>query len=435
VSGTSGVHGKAAEGEPEPSSGEQGWLTRNLAVLSGVSFLQDAASELLYPILPVFLTAVLGAPVAVVGLVEGLAEGAASVTKLAAGRLGDRFARRPLIAVGYGMAALGKVLIAVAAVWPVVLAGRVVDRLGKGVRGAPRDALLVEGIPPSARGRAFGLHRTADTLGAVVGPLIGLAAYELLQHRIRPLLAVAVVPAVLSVFLVGATRESRRPARQPSRSAGKQPPSAGEESGSPAPAPVPGPAPGPAPGPGLSALPGRYWRVVIVLAGFSLVNFPDALLLLRLNGLGFSVTALILAYVSYNAVYALASYPAGALADRLPRHRVFGLGLLFFGVGYLGLGLVHGGPAAWLLLSAYGLFTAFTDGVGKSWVSVLVGEGEQSRAQGTLQGITGGGVLVAGVWAGLAWGPDGRLPLLVSGVVGLAFAAVLLGTAPDRWSR
>jgi len=162
----------------------RGWLTRNVRVLSAVSFLQDAASELLYPLLPIYLTMVLGAPPAVVGAVEGAAEGAASLTKLAAGPLGDRFARRPLIATGYGMAALGKVIVAAAIGWPGVLAGRVVDRLGKGIRGAPRDALLVAGIDESARGRVFGFHRAMDTLGAVVGPLLGLAGYELLDHRI-----------------------------------------------------------------------------------------------------------------------------------------------------------------------------------------------------------------------------------------------------------
>jgi MFS family permease len=410
-------------GTPPPDGDpERAWLTRNLVVLSGVSFLQDAASELLYPILPIFLTAVLGAPVVVVGAVEGVAEGAASVTKLAAGWLADRFGRRPLIAGGYGLAAIGKVLIAVAGGWPVVLAGRVVDRLGKGIRGAPRDALLVEGIPPGARGRAFGLHRTADTLGAVVGPLIGLAGYELLDHRIRPLLVIAVVPAVLSVLLVAATRESRRPreTRPPAGAAGAVQNRR-----------TPGRADGDLP----AALPRRYWRVVVVLAAFSLVNFPDALLLLRLREIGFSVTALILAYVSYNAIYALASYPAGALSDRLPRHRVFGLGLMFFGIGYLGLGLVRDQTVAWLLLAVYGLFTAFTDGVGKGWVSVLVGPGQQGRAQGVLQGATGAAVLVAGIWAGLAWGGDGRSPLLVSGVAGLAFAALLLATPSSRWSR
>ena len=191
------------------------WLTRNVRVLSAVSFLQDTASELLYPLLPIYLTSVLGAPAAVVGAVEGAAEGAASLTKLAAGPLGDRFARRPLIATGYGMAALGKVMVAAALAWPGVLAGRVVDRLGKGIRGAPRDALLVADIDEAARGRVFGFHRAMDTFGAVVGPLLGLAGYELLDHQIAPLLWVAVVPAVLSVALVFLVREQRRRRRAP----------------------------------------------------------------------------------------------------------------------------------------------------------------------------------------------------------------------------
>jgi len=434
MSGTSDVPRAADERDPDPVGGlpvttDRPWLTRNLAVLSGVSFLQDAASELLYPILPIFLTTVLGAPAAVVGAVEGIAEGAASITKVWAGRLGDRFHRRPLIAVGYGLAAVGKVLIAVAGAWPLVLAGRCVDRLGKGVRGAPRDALLVEGIPASARGRAFGLHRTADTLGAVVGPLLGLVAYELLQHRIRPLLVVAVVPAVLSVLLVGATRERSR-SEAAEGVAGR-----GIAGSRPRPQPA---RPGPvrraerAGAAGGAPMPPQYRRVVLLLTVFSLVNFPDALLLLRLSELGLSVTAVILAYVTYNAVYALASYPAGVLADRMPRGRVFGVGLVFFGIGYVGLGLVHDRALAWALLAVYGLFAAFTDGVGKGWVSSLVPADQQSRAQGTFQGATGAGVLLAGIWAGLLWGVDGRVPLLLSGAGGLLMAAVLLTTPVTR---
>src|SRR3954470_7629476 len=146
----------------------RGWLTHNVRVLSLVSLLQDAASELLYPVLPIFITSVLGAPAAVVGLVEGIAEGAASLTRLVAGRLADRYPRRRLVGAGYGLAAVGKVFIALAGAWPGVLLGRCVDRLGKGVRGPPRDSLLVEGIPAEARGRVFGVHRTADTAGAVI---------------------------------------------------------------------------------------------------------------------------------------------------------------------------------------------------------------------------------------------------------------------------
>ena len=379
------------------------WLTRNVRVLSAVSFLQDAASELLYPLLPIYLTVVLGAPPSVVGASEGAAEGAASITKLAVGPVGDRFGKRPLIATGYGMAALGKVIVAFAVVWPGVLAGRVVDRLGKGIRGAPRDALLVDGIEPGSRGKVFGFHRTMDTLGAVVGPLIGLAGYQLLDHQIKPLLFVAIVPAVLSVLLIGLVHEKRRVEPRPPR----QPLWAG-----------------------MRDLPRRFWRVTAVVVGFGLVNFPDALLLLRLNEIGFGVVAVILAYVTYNLVYALGSFPAGVLSDRLPRYAVFGFGLVFFAIGYLGLGLTTNHVAAWVLIGVYGVFAACTDGVGKAWASSLAGADVQATAQGVFQGGSGLAILIAGVWAGLLWGADGRLPLLISGAVGACFAAALLG----RWA-
>jgi len=390
------------------------WLTRNLAVLSGVSFLQDAASELVYPVLPIFLTVTLGAPAAVVGAVEGIAEGVAAVTKLVAGRLADRVRRRPLIGAGYGLAAVGKVLVALAVVWPVVLAGRVVDRFGKGVRGTPRDALLVVDIPREARGRAIGFHRMADTMGAVVGPGLGLAVYELLDHHIRPLLLIAIAPAVLSVLLVAAVREGG-PSRTPRRVAA-------ESAAGTAPVTVPR-------APAVESLPAPFWRVVLVLTAFSLVNFPDALLLLRLHDIGFSLGAVIGAYITYNAVYAALSYPAGALSDRLPRARVFGVGLLFFAAAYAGLGATRSHAGAWILLTVYGAFTAFTDGVGKAWISTLVPDTRQGSAQGVFQGAIGAGVLLAGVWAGLAWGGDGQVPLLVSGAIA-TIIAVWLVVAP-----
>jgi MFS family permease len=366
------------------------WLTRNVRVLSAVSFLQDTASELLYPLLPIYLTTVLGAPPAVVGAIEGAAEGAASLTKVAVGPLGDRFAKRPLIATGYGMAALGKVIV------------------GKGLRGVPRDALLVDGIDSGSRGKVFGFHRAMDTLGAVVGPLIGLLGYELLDHQIAPLLYVAIVPAVLSVLLLFLVREKPRRGPRPPRR------------------PILT---------GVRELSGRYWRVTAMVIGFGLVNFPDALLLLRLNEIGFGVVEVILAYVTYNLVYAVASFPAGLLADRLPRSAVFGIGLVFFAVGYIGLGLTTDPAAAWLLIGVYGLFTACTDGVGKAWASSLAGPDRQATAQGVFQGGSGLAILVAGVWAGLLWGADGRLPLLISGAVGGCFALALLGRWAIRCAR
>ena len=376
------------------------WLTRNLWVLSLVSLLQDAASELLYPLLPIYLTTVLGAPPSVVGAVEGAAEGAASLTKDMSGPLGDRFARRPLIATGYGMAALGKLIVAAAGAWPAVLAGRVVDRLGKGLRGAPRDALLVDGINPAESGRVFGFHRTMDTLGAVIGPLLGLAGYELFHHQIRPVLYLALIPAVLSALLIAWVRERGRDTPRAARS------SMLAET---------------------RRLPRRYWAVVAFLVAFSIANFPDALLLLRLKQIGFSVVGVVLAYVGYNVVYALASFPAGVLADRFGRPGVYGVGLAFFAVGYLGLGITTSEATAWGLIVVYGLFTACYDGVGKAWVSAIVGTELQSSAQGVFQGLSGFAILAAGLWAGFLWGADGRLPLLISGVVGAIFAVALLG--------
>lgn len=376
------------------------WLTPNVKILSGVSLLQDAASEMLYPVMPIFLTVTLGAPAAVVGVVEGAAEGAAALTKLLAGWLADRFARKPLIAVGYGLAALGKLLIALAMSWPVVLLGRCIDRFGKGIRGAPRDALLMVDADPAARGRIFGFHRAADTAGAVIGPAVGLGLYELLHHHMRPLLVAAVIPAVLSVLLVAAVREGPRPAaRTGANRSGIAPP---------------------------SALPPELRRLILVLTLFSLVNFPDALLLLRAHELGLSTGAVIGAYIVYNSVYAAASYPAGALSDRWPRYLVFAAGLGFFALGYLGLGLIRTPELVFVVLPLYGGFAACTDGVGKAWVASLAPADRQGGAQGLYQALVGGAVLLAGLWAGLAWHHDGRLPLLLAGSVGALTAVGLL---------
>lgn len=382
-----------------PDGATRHWLTPNVRTLSGVSFLQDSASELLYPIMPIFLTVTLGAPAAVVGAVEGVAEGISAASKLLFGRLADRRAKRPFIAVGYGLAAVGKLLIAVAAAWPMVLLGRGVDRVGKGIRGAPRDALLMVDVPVAQRGRVFGFHRAADTAGAVVGPAVGLALYELLDHRLRPLLIIAVVPAVLSVLLVAAVREGPVAVRTPQHQV---------EIATPA------------------QLSPALRRLIGVLTVFGLVNFPDALLLLRAHEIGLSTGGVIAAYIVYNAVYALGAYPAGVLSDRLPRHRVFALGLALFAVGYIGLGLVETPWLVFVLLPLYGGFAACTDGVGKAWVSSLAPDSRQAGAQGLYQALSGGAILFAGLWAGLAWNGDGVRPLLVSGTVAALLAVALL---------
>lgn len=389
-------------------------MTRNLVVLTLVSFTQDAASELLYPLLPLLLTGVLAAPPVALGVIEGLADATAGATRYVAGRWSDRRGRKPFIAAGYGLAAAGKVLVAAAVAWPMVLAGRVIDRFGKGVRSAPRDALIAASVPPEARGRAFGFHRSGDSLGAVVGPLLGLWALAAMDDDLRAALWWAVVPATMSVVLVVFVREPGVPRR--------------ERGATPAPRTT---------SMTRSPLPPRFWLVTFVLVAVALVNFSDALVLLRVMDLGYSTTEVVLAYVLFNTVYTLASYPAGALADRWPRPYVYAAGLTAFGIGYLGLALVDGGPAVFVLIAIYGLFPAFTDGVGKAWIASLVPVEHVGRAQGIFQGLNSGAVLVAGTWAGLSWsaGPgEGRIPLFISGVGGL-IAAVALVAARRRIGR
>ncbi|BDO41436.1 MFS transporter [Cellulomonas sp. NTE-D12] len=381
------------------------WLTRNLVVLTLVSLFQDTASELLYPLLPVLVTGVLAAPPVVLGVIEGGAEGVAGLTRYVTGRWSDRAGRVRFIGAGYGLAAVGKVLVAAAGAWPMVLAGRTVDRLGKGVRSAPRDALIAASVPSENLGRAFGFHRAGDTLGAVVGPLLGLLALSVMGGNLHAALWWAVVPAALSAGLVVLVRDHRAPA--------------------PAGAPVRPAAASAAPS---HPLPGAYWWVVGVLVVVGLVNFSDTLLLLRVSELGFGTTQVVLAYVLFNVVYAVGSYPAGALTDRWPRAYVYAVGLLAFAVGYVGLALVGKGPVVFVLLAVYGLFPALTDGVGKAWISSLVPAEHRGRAQGAFQALSSGAVLVAGLWAGLLWDVGrgrGTVPLLVSGAGAVIAVPVL----------
>jgi MFS family permease len=394
----------SGERPPDGPAGLFAGLTRNVVVLSWVSFFQDAASEMLYPVLPLFLTGVLGAPASIVGLIEGVAEGTASVMKAVSGRLADIRRRRPLVATGYGISSLSKLVIGFATGWPLVLVARFADRFGKGLRTSPRDALIAADTPPEHRGRAFGFNRALDTAGAVVGPLAGLALYEALDHRLRPLFFVAFVPAAASVALIGLVREHGAP---PDRGSTPQP---------------------------RGPLPRRYWRVVLFLTLFGLANFSDALLILRAKALGLSFVGIILVYALYNVSYAFLSYPAGVISDRVPRRLVFATGLAIFAVAYIGLGTVSSAGWVWFLLPLYGGYTALTDGVGKAWVADLLPETRVGSGLGLYQGLAGGAALIAGVWAGLAWGAGGRAPLLVSGVVvaGLAVALFLRGARLEQ---
>ncbi len=381
------------------------WLTRNLFAISWVSLLQDAASEMLYPIMPIFLNTVLGAPAAVVGAIEGFAEGAMSITKLSSAWMNRWIPRKVMVFLGYGGAALGKLIIALAGVWPVVMLGRVVDRLGKGVRSAARDAILVQNIDKSHRGRVIGFHRTADTTGAVVGPILALALLSAFNGNIREVLWVAVIPAVLSTLAVLFIKDQDPATKRRAKllKADVTPANTQELA------------------PGLK-------RIIWLLAFFALANFPDALLLLHLSQEGWAVTEVVGAYLIFNIAYASLNFPFGLLADKLKPQHVYAVGLICFAIAYIGFGLTSDRVLSIALIVVYGGFAAANDVVGKSWVSKLAGDHQQLTVQARLQGLSGFGILFAGIWAGLAWSLGsgfGTVPLLISGVFGLIAAGVL----------
>jgi MFS family permease len=377
-------------------------VPRNVFVLSLVSFAADISTEMLYPVLPTFLTVTLGAPVPIVGVIEGVAEGTAGTTKVVAGWWSDRLPRRrPLVTGGYALSALGKALLALSFVWPQVLVARFCDRLGKGIRTAPRDALLADVTVAGQRGRNFGFHRAADTLGAVVGPLIGLALVAAAgEAHLRLVFTVAVIPGVLAVVLVGLARE--RPRRTPAR----EPGAARFD---------------------VRGAPPAYWFLVGIMALFAFGNSSDAFLLLRARDLGLGLTLVILAYTLFNSTYAALSFPAGIVADRLGPRPVLAMGFMLFGLVYLGMALADGSAAVWPLFAAYGVTLALTEGVGRAFIADLAPADRRGSFLGMYHTAIGLTAVVASVLAGVLWAQvSPAAPFALGAVTGLAAAALLL---------
>lgn len=379
-------------------------LPSNVVKTGIVSFFADVASEMLYPLTPILLTAILGAPVAVVGLIEGVAEAIASLVKPVAGRFSDASGKRVLYMVwGYSLAALGKPLIALAQTWPLVLFARSVDRLGKGVRTAARDAYIADSVDAADRGRAFGWHRAMDTMGAVVGPLATLLLLWLTQGNLRLVIWLALIPGVVSVFFVARLREISK-----AEMANCEPGKAG----------------------GGVPLGSKFRWYVGTWGVFAVSNSSDAFIILRVKNVGLSTTAVVLLYVLYNAVYAVASPRLGALSDTLGRRSVLVGGLLVFAAVYAGLALASSGWQLAVLFAAYGVYIAATEGVGKALAIDLVPEGSRASAVGVLGMVTGIATLFASLIAGLLWSTLGPSATFAYGAVGALVTAGLFIVVP-----
>ena len=371
-------------------------MTRNLVILTLVSLTQDAASELLYPLIPLLITVVLGAPPLVLGLIEGAAEAAAGFTKLLSGKLSDRYGRKPFVSSGYWLAAVGKTFVVTASSWNVVLLGRVTDRIGKGLRSSPRDALISDGIEKKDLGKAFGFHRAGDNLGAVIGPVFALLGLMILDNDVKKVALFAIIPALLSGFLTFFVRESKVVVTEKITHT-KVP------------------------------LSNSLKRLIAILTLIQLLNIPDVLILLRLSNIGFSAQQVVALYILYYLVATLSALPAGALSDRLPPAFAYAIGLSAFALSYIALGLTQNHKVAILVIAIYGLFPAFTDGVGKSWIAKLSTQNERGYAQGVFQSAMNFAVLGAGIWGGAMWQKSAvELPLVIAGVGAIAGIAVLL---------
>jgi MFS family permease len=388
-------------------------------VVTLTSFLTDVSSEMLFTLLPLYLSNVLGARTSVIGLIEGVAETTASLLKLVSGWLSDRLGRRKGLAVaGYALSTAVKPLLLLASSWTWVLAVRFGDRVGKGIRTAPRDALVADSTAAEVRGLAFGVHRAGDTAGAVVGLVVALAvvwagqgaAAQLARSTFFTLVLLSVPPAVLAVLgLALAARDV---------------PVHGHASGSEAEASRSG----------FATLPFRFRAFLGVVILFTLGNSSDAFLVLRAQHAGLPLRGVLGMMISFNLVYALASGPAGALSDRLGRRWLILGGWLIYGAIYLGFTGVTAGWQVWVLMTLYGLYYALTEGVAKAYVADIVPAELRGRAYGLYNAAIGLTALPASLIAGILWQGIGpwhgfgpAAPFLFG--AGMALLAAVLGLA------
>ena len=392
-------------------------LGRNVIALGVVSFFTDMSSEMIYPLLPVFLTATLGASAGMLGAIEGAAESTASLLKLASGWWSDRVGKRkPLVVFGYGIASFVRPLIAATHSATQVLAIRLADRVGKGIRNAPRDALIAESVDPAIRGRAFGFHRAADHAGAVVGPLIAFMLLQWVGLELRTVFWLALIPGILAIVTVIAfVREARTASPAPSPAENVTAPPAENSVAQPA----------------ASSMPKSFWAYLAVVLIFTLGNSTDAFLLLRANQLGIPIALAPILWALLHIVKSAASTHGGGLSDRIGRAPALVAGWTIYALVYLGFARATQPWHVWVLFVAYGLFFALTEGTERALVADFVGKGNRrGTAFGWFHLTVGLGALPASVLFGLIWDRAGAASAFYLGAALAAIAAVGIVVIP-----
>jgi MFS family permease len=377
-------------------------LPRTVWALGLVSLFMDASSESIHGLLPLFLTVTLGASAATVGLIDGVGEAVASITKMLSGTLSDRMGRRkPLVLLGYGLAAVSKPLFALAGSASVVFAARFADRFGKGVRGAPRDALVADVTPPKLRGRAFGLRQALDTVGAIIGPLAAIGLMAAFADDMRLVFWIATVPALIAALVVWfGVKEDEVPAKAatPRSSIRLR---------------------------DLRFLPRHFWQVIAIATVFTLARFSEAFLVLKANAVGLPLTLAPMVLVAMSVVYAAGSYPAGAWADRTPSRLLLIAGLACLIVADLVLAAAASIAVAFLGIALWGAHMALSQGL----MGKLVADHAPPDLRGSSFGVfhltTGLATLAASVSAGLLWDRIGPAATFIAGALFAALAMVM----------
>ncbi|MBI2408605.1 MAG: MFS transporter [Gemmatimonadetes bacterium] len=371
---------------------------------------------MIYPLLPTFLTTTLGASAAWVGIIEGAADATASLLKLASGWWSDRVKKRKgLVVFGYTLASVVRPLVAVAGAAWQVLAIRVSDRVGKGVRGAPRDAMIADSVAPNERGRAFGAQRAADHAGAFVGPLVAFALLQWLGLSMRTVFLLAAVPGAIAIAVaVFGVREEKTDGGW-QKAEGRRANVEGSGTGDTAP------------------LGGDFWRYLGVLVLFTLGNSTDAFLLLRASQLGVTAALLPILWAALHAVKSATSIPAGVWSDRVGRRTMIAVGWLWYALVYVGFALATQTWHAWALFLSYGLFFGLTEGVERALVADLVPASRRGLAFGWYNGVIGAAVLPASVAFGLMWDWKGSTFAFSVGAASACVAALgLVMVRPTR---
>lgn len=379
-------------------------LNPTVIKLGVVSFFADIASEMLYPITPIFLTTILGASVTSVGIIEGIAESIASLLKTYSGAWSDSISRRkPFILLGYFLGAISKPITGLSHTWIGVLTARAIDRTGKGLRSAPRDALIADSVTPDKRGAAFGWHRGMDTLGAAVGPLFALLLLTTYSENLRSLYYWALIPGLISVLVIFLIKEA--PSKGPKKK---------------------------------MINPFLLWnqfsnpfKKYIYLWGiFSLTNSSDVFLLLKAKSMGYSTQFVILLYCVYNLTYSFSSPYLGKLSDNIGRKKLMLLGLLIYTLVYAGFGFASQSWQLWPLFLIYGLYMGATEGVGKALAVDLAPSDLKATSVGILGTVTGLCTIIASTAAGFLWDHYGSSWTFFFGAIGAIFSFVVLTSIP-----